>query len=65
MSMCSHISKRLKSNVNMKLPTKNLLELFTSSKSSNFVSNFALLYLEMAFNRTTNEVLIIIFNYIY
>jgi len=53
MSICNHVSKRIKSNIDIKLPTEKLLELFTSDNSSNFVSNFSLLFLEIAFNRTT------------
>jgi len=54
-SICNHISKRIKSNTDIKLPTDKLLELFTSDNSSNFVNNFALLFLEIAFNRSTEE----------
>jgi len=55
MSICNHVSKRIKSNIDIKLPTEKLLELFTSDNSSNFVSNFSLLFLEIAFNRTTED----------
>jgi len=56
MSICNHISKRIKSNTDIKLPTDKLLELFTSDNSSSFVSNFSLIFLETAFNRSTEEV---------
>jgi len=55
MSICNHVSKRIKSNTDIKLPTDKLLELFTSDNSSNFVSNFSLLFLEIAFNRSTED----------
>ncbi|KAI9097418.1 proteasome stabiliser-domain-containing protein [Phlyctochytrium arcticum] len=51
MGICSHVSKRLKSNPNLKMPTEALVKVFAADGASQMVQSFALIYIEMAFAR--------------
>ncbi|KAJ3113217.1 hypothetical protein HDU96_003651, partial [Phlyctochytrium bullatum] len=57
MAMCGHISKRLKSTPELGMPVKQLLDLFAINpqRKGQFVYNFALIYIEMAFARMKQE----------
>ncbi|KAJ3148226.1 hypothetical protein HDU89_004822 [Geranomyces variabilis] len=55
MAVCSHVSKRLKSNPEIKVPMSALLDLFSSAKSSVLLRNFCLIYLDLGFARSTKE----------
>ncbi|EMR10953.1 hypothetical protein PNEG_01098 [Pneumocystis murina B123] len=55
LQICSHIRLRIKSNEDIKLPIDMLLEQFHSETVENFVKNFTLLFLEMAFFRSNEE----------
>lgn len=55
LQICSHIRLRMKSNEDIKLPTHALLEQFHSETVENFVKNFTLLFLEMAFFRSNEQ----------
>ncbi|CAG8483679.1 8071_t:CDS:10 [Racocetra fulgida] len=59
MSVLTHINKRTRSKSDIKLPLNPLLDLVCTDKvtQSAFVKNFAILYLEMAYFRLTEEVL--------
>ncbi|KNC98802.1 uncharacterized protein SPPG_05780 [Spizellomyces punctatus DAOM BR117] len=51
MGICSHVSKRLKADLALKLPLAALLDLFGVETTSQLVRNFILIYLEMGFHR--------------
>ncbi|KAF7732558.1 hypothetical protein EC973_003305 [Apophysomyces ossiformis] len=55
MDILSHINKRVKPNLSIKLPFNNLLSQFTDAGVSGFVKNFTLIYLEMCVARMTPE----------
>ncbi|CAG8534937.1 9628_t:CDS:10 [Funneliformis mosseae] len=57
MSILSHINKRIRPKTNIKLPLIPLLDLVCTEKvtKSIFVKNFGIMYLEMAYNRLTEE----------
>jgi hypothetical protein len=58
MSILAHINKRVRSKTNIKLPLASLLDLVCTEKvtKSMFVKNFGIVYLEMAYDRLTEEV---------
>ncbi len=60
MSILTHINKRIRSKTNIKLPLVPLLDLVCTEKvtKSIFVKNFGIMYLEMAYDRLTEEVMI-------
>ncbi|KAJ3409587.1 hypothetical protein HDV05_004331 [Chytridiales sp. JEL 0842] len=53
--ICGHVSKRLKANTALAVPVEALLNLFTSGTAGALVKSFALIYLEMGFNRLTSD----------
>ncbi|TPX58808.1 hypothetical protein PhCBS80983_g02889 [Powellomyces hirtus] len=55
MGICSHVSKRLKSNPDIKVPMSALLDLFANPKSSTLLRNFCLIYLDLGFARSSKE----------
>ncbi|CAB4480178.1 ARM repeat-containing protein [Rhizophagus irregularis] len=57
MSILAHINKRVRPKTNIKLPLVPLLDLVCTEKvtKSIFVKNFGIMYLEMAYDRLTEE----------
>ncbi|CAG8551871.1 6468_t:CDS:10 [Diversispora eburnea] len=57
MNVLSHINKRIRSKTNIKLPLTPLIDLVCTENvtKSPFVKNFAIMYLEMAYERLTEE----------
>jgi proteasome component ECM29 len=51
MEMLSHINKRVKDQTAIQLPLRELLKLYISADSVSMVKNFALVYIEMAYDR--------------
>ncbi|XP_024395125.1 LOW QUALITY PROTEIN: uncharacterized protein [Physcomitrium patens] len=51
MEMLSHINKRVKDQASIQLPLRELLKLYISPDSASMVRNFALVYIEMAYDR--------------
>ncbi|KAI5083342.1 hypothetical protein GOP47_0003085 [Adiantum capillus-veneris] len=51
MDMLTHINKRVKDQPSIKLPLLELLALYQNEKSEPIVKSFALVYLEMSFDR--------------
>lgn len=60
MNVLSHINKRIRSKTNIKLPLTPLIDLVCTENvtRSSFVKNFAIMYLEMAYERLTEEVIL-------
>ncbi len=56
MEVLSHINKRLKGDLLVKLPLQELVNQYTSSQVPSFVKNFTIIYIEMAFPRANIEV---------
>lgn len=56
MEILTHINKRVKDQVSIKLPLIDLLKLYQSPDAVPMVRNFAIVYIEMAFERSTVEV---------
>jgi proteasome component ECM29 len=56
MEILTHINKRVKDQVSIKLPLIDLLKLYQSPAAVPMVRNFAIVYIEMAFERSTVEV---------
>jgi len=58
MGILTHINKRVRPKTNIKLPLVPLLDLVCTDKvtKSKFVKNFGIMYLEMAYDRLTEEV---------
>ncbi|CAM6029521.1 unnamed protein product [Sphagnum balticum] len=55
MEILTHINKRVKDQVSIKLPLIDLLKLYQSPDAVPMVRNFAIVYIEMAFERSTVE----------
>ena len=51
LEVLSHINKRVKPNQNIRLPLQDLVEIYTDATTTPFMTNFIILYLELAFNR--------------
>ena len=51
MAILGHVNKRVKGNASIALPLAGLSKLFLTTKNA-MISNFALVYVEMAFART-------------
>lgn len=51
MAILSHVNKRVKSNVAIKLPLAALAKLFTAPATAPLVANFALIYVELGLPR--------------
>jgi proteasome component ECM29 len=56
MEILTHINKRVKDQASIKLPLIDLLKLYQSPDAVPMVRNFAIVYIEMAFERSTVEV---------
>lgn len=54
LEILSHVNKRIKGHNDIKLPLEDLVDLYRSA-SLPLVRNFALVYVEMAFNRTDSK----------
>lgn len=52
-SVLAHVNKRAKNNNDIKLPLKALVTQFKDEKSNAFLRNFNILYIEMAFDRSS------------
>ena len=52
----THFSKRIKSDSQIKLPTEKLIQQFKDPASLNLQINFILVYIQLAFHRSTPEV---------
>ncbi|KAJ3397973.1 hypothetical protein HDU92_000075 [Lobulomyces angularis] len=55
MEICTHINKRIKSNNSIKIPVNEILEIFVRKDVSLVVHNFALIYIEMGFQRLSDN----------
>jgi proteasome component ECM29 len=55
MSICAHINKRFKAVTTIRLPTHTLVDLYAENQDT-LVLSFALIYLEMGFNRISKLV---------
>lgn len=55
MEILSHINKRVKDQAAIQLPLRELLKLYVSPESISMVKNFALVYIEMAYDRAPVE----------
>ncbi|XP_024544607.1 proteasome adapter and scaffold protein ECM29 [Selaginella moellendorffii] len=53
--MLSHINKRVKEQLSIKLPLAELLGVYRRPDAAVIVKNFSLVYIEMAFDRSTSE----------
>ena len=56
LSICSHINKRAKANEKIGLPLKALVELCIDATANDFTLNFAFMYAEMGWSRSTEAV---------
>ncbi|TPX39274.1 hypothetical protein SeLEV6574_g07344 [Synchytrium endobioticum] len=54
-TICGHVNKRLKSDPSINIPLSAILDLWTSTTVTNFVRNFALIYLEIGFARASDK----------
>jgi proteasome component ECM29 len=52
-SVLAHVNKRAKNNSDIKLPLKALVAQFKDDKSNAFLRNFNILYIDMAFERSS------------
>jgi proteasome component ECM29 len=55
LEMLSHINKRVKEQRHIQLPLQELLALYGDAQTPMMVKNFAIVYIEMAFERSTLE----------
>lgn len=55
LEVLNHISKRVRSQTNIKLPLADLVQQYVAPDASAFVQNLNIIYLEMAFDRATKE----------
>ncbi|KAJ3021840.1 hypothetical protein HKX48_007616 [Thoreauomyces humboldtii] len=53
MAICSHVSKRVKANQNIKLPMSSLIDLFSQPTSSGLLQSFSLIYIDLGFARSS------------
>ena len=53
--MLSHVNKRVRGHDQIKLPLDALLDLYLAEASVPLVKNFAVVYVEMAMDRSTQE----------
>lgn len=53
--MLSHVNKRVRGHDQIKLPLDALLDLYLADTSALLVKNFAVVYVEMAMDRSTQE----------
>lgn len=55
LELLTHVNKRVKGHDEIQLPLEQLLDLYKAPGSSLLVRNFALVYVEMAFERASTE----------
>lgn len=55
LEMLSHVNKRVRGHDQIKLPLDALLDLYLADTSALLVKNFAVVYVEMAMDRSTQE----------
>ncbi len=55
LEMLSHVNKRVRGHDQIKLPLDALLDLYLSDASAPLVKNFAVVYVEMAMDRSMQE----------
>jgi hypothetical protein len=55
LELLSHVNKRVKGHNEIQLPLEQLLDLYKAPASPVLVRNFALVYVEMAFERASKE----------
>lgn len=55
LEILSHVNKRVRGHASIKMPLDPLLALYAEPSSAPLVRNFALVYLEMAYERATEE----------
>ena len=53
--MLSHVNKRVRGHDQIKLPLDALLDLYLTDASAPLVKNFAIVYIEMAMERNTED----------
>lgn len=53
--MLSHVNKRVRGHDQIKLPLDALLDLYLSETSAPLVKNFAVVYVEMAMDRSLQD----------
>ena len=53
--MLSHVNKRVRGHDRIKLPLDALLDLYLTDASAPLVKNFAIVYIEMAMERSTED----------
>ncbi len=53
--MLSHVNKRVRGHDQIKLPLNALLDLYLTDASAPLVKNFAIVYIEMAMERSTED----------
>lgn len=53
--MLSHVNKRVRGHDQIKLPLNALLDLYLTDASTPLVKNFAIVYVEMAMERSTED----------
>lgn len=55
LDILSHVNKRVRGHEQIKLPLEALLDLFLAETSAPLVKNFAVVYVEMAMERSSVE----------
>ena len=55
LEILSHVNKRVRGHASIKMPLDALLALYAEPSSAPLVRNFALVYLEIAFERASEE----------
>ena len=55
LELLSHVNKRIKGHTDIQLPLEQLLDLYHAKDTAPLVRNFALVYVEMAFERASPE----------
>ena len=55
LDILSHVNKRVRGHEQIKLPLDALLDLYLSDTSAPLVKNFAIVYVEMAMDRSSTE----------
>ena len=55
LEILSHVNKRVRGHASIKMPLDALLALYAEPSSAPLVRNFALVYLEMVYERATEE----------
>ena len=55
LEILSHVNKRVRGHESIKLPLDALLDLYLSDTSAPLVKNFAIVYVEMAMDRSVQD----------